>query len=82
MVKMDVENNLKKLLSDKYGIAEHKIIREVSLGDTGLGLDSLDSLELIMDIENDYCIEIPDKDVEDIKTFGDLVDYAIKKDRE
>lgn len=44
-----------------------------------LGADSLDLVDLLMSVEDEFGIEIPDEDVENIQTIGDIVDYIDKK---
>lgn len=54
-----------------------KVIRESNFVDD-LGLDSLGSVELVMDLESEYDIEVNDEELQKMKTAGDLVDYVIK----
>lgn len=53
------------------------VTKDASFAD--LGADSLDSVELIMEFENEFGIEIPDEDAENIKTVADAVNYIEKK---
>lgn len=45
-----------------------------------LGLDSLDTVEVVMNIEEDFSIEIPDKEADEIRSIKDAVDYISKRD--
>lgn len=59
---------------DKLGVEESKIMLEASFVDD-LGADSLDTVELIMQLEEEFGIEIPDEDAENMTTVGMAVDY-------
>jgi acyl carrier protein len=69
----NVESKLKSLISNMTGV-DYKEIKPKSTSDD-LDLDSLDSLELLMDIEQEFNIEIADEDAEKFKTFQDVVDF-------
>ena len=69
---------LVKALVDQFGVNEADITPDTSLTED-LGADSLDLVELIMAMEQEFDIEIPDEDVEDIKTVGDAVNYVKEK---
>ena len=60
--------------SDNLGVEEEKISAEASFVDD-LGADSLDTVELIMQLEEEFGIEIPDEDAETITTVQAAVDY-------
>ncbi len=70
-------DRIKKILVDRLGVDESKITENSSFLDD-LGLDSLDIIELIMAFEEEFNIEIPDKDAEKIKTVGDAIRYLDK----
>ncbi|MBA7483359.1 Acyl carrier protein [subsurface metagenome] len=74
---MESRERIKKILVDRSGVDESKITENSSFIDD-LGLDSLDIVELIMLFEEEFNIEIPDKDMEKIKTIGDLIKYLDK----
>ena len=57
---------------DRFDVSEDLITTEAKLG-KDLALDSLDAMELIMELENAFNITIPDEEAESIETFGDLV---------
>ncbi len=69
---------LVKALVDQFGVNEADITPDTSLTED-LGADSLDLVELVMAMEQEFDIEIPDEDVEDIKTVGDAVNYVKEK---
>ncbi len=65
---------VQEIVADKLGVEKSKITKEASFIDD-LGADSLDTVELIMKMEEDFEIEIPDEEAEKLKTVGDVVDY-------
>lgn len=68
---------IQEIVADKLGVEKSKITKEASFIDD-LGADSLDTVELIMKMEEDFDIEIPDEDAEKLRTVGDVVDYLDK----
>jgi len=74
---MESRDRIKKILVDRLGVDESKITENSSFLDN-LGLDSLDIIELIMAFEEEFNLEIPDKDAEKIKTVGDAIKYLDK----
>lgn len=73
-----VFDKVKELLVENLGIEEGDITMEASLTDD-LNVDSLDVVELIMALEEEFGIEIPEADVEKISTVGSMVDYIQSK---
>lgn len=71
---MSTEDKIKKILVDKLSVAEDEIVPEASFIDD-LGADSLDLVELIMSMEEEFNIEISDEDAEMLATVGDAIDY-------
>ncbi len=69
-----VFEKVKAILADQLEFDEDKITMESSLVDD-LDADSLDVVDLIMSLEEEFDIEIPDEEIEEIKTVGDLVRY-------
>ena len=65
---------VKKVLAEQLGVDEFVITLDSSFVDD-LGADSLDIVELIMGLETEFDIEIPDEEAEKITTVGDAVDY-------
>ncbi|MBT3216275.1 MAG: acyl carrier protein [Candidatus Marinimicrobia bacterium] len=67
-------DKVKEVIIDKLGVEEDKIKLEASFVDD-LGADSLDTVELIMELEEEFGLEIPDEDAEGLTTVGSVVDY-------
>jgi acyl carrier protein len=65
---------IQKIISEQLGIDSDEIKLESSFVDD-LGADSLDIVELIMALETEFDIEIPDEEAEKVKTVGDVVEY-------
>ena len=74
---MESMDRIKKIIVDQLGVDESKITENSSFFDD-LGADSLGIIELILIFEEEFDIEIPDKDAEKIKTVGDLIKYLDK----
>ena len=74
---MSTFDKVKDVILDKLGVEESQIIMEASFVDD-LGADSLDTVELIMELEEEFGIEIPDEDAENITTVGSAVGYIDK----
>ncbi len=74
---MESMERIKKVIAGQLGIDESKITENSSFVDD-LGTDSLDIVELIMALEEEFNLEIPDKDVEKMKTVGDVIKYLDK----
>ena len=74
---MESMDRIKKIIVDQLGVDESKITENSSFVDD-LGADSLDIVELIMAFEEEFDIEIPDKDAEKMKTVGDAIKYLNK----
>ena len=67
-------DKVKQVIMDKLGVDEDKINVEASFVDD-LGADSLDTVELIMQLEEEFGMEIPDEEAEKLTTVGSAVDY-------
>ena len=74
---MESTDRIKKIIVNRLGVDESKITENSSFIDD-LGADSLDIVELIMAFEEEFDIEIPDKDAEKMKTVGDAIKYLNK----
>lgn len=70
----EIFEKVKKIIVDQLGAADSSVTLESSFIDD-LGADSLDIVELIMAIEEEFNIEIPDSDAEKVVTVQDVVDY-------
>ena len=71
---MSTFDKVKDIVLDKLGTEENKITEAASFMDD-LGADSLDTVELIMEMEEEFGIEIPDEEAEKLATVGDAVNY-------
>ena len=69
-----VLEKLKSILSEQFDVEEDTITAETNLADD-LDADSLDVVDLLMSIEDEFEVEIPDTEVENLKTVGAIVDY-------
>ncbi|MVB12645.1 Acyl carrier protein [Caprobacter fermentans] len=69
-----VFEKVKAILSEQFDVEEDTITADTNIADD-LGADSLDVVDLLMSIEDEFEIEIPDEEVENIKTVGELVKY-------
>ena len=74
----DTLNKIKEIVIDKLGVDEAKVTPEAKFIDD-LGADSLDTVELIMQFEDDFNIEIPDEDAEKILSVGQAQEYISSK---
>lgn len=72
-----IEEKVKKIICEQLDVAEEDVVPEASFVDD-LGADSLDQVELIMAMEEEFDISISDEDAEKIRTVQDAIDY-IKK---
>jgi acyl carrier protein len=71
---MEVEEKIKKIISEQLGVEEDDVVLEAKFVDD-LGADSLDTVELVMALEEEFDIEIPDEDAEKIQTVGAAIDF-------
>ena len=71
---MSVEEKVKEIIVDQLGVDENQVKSEASFIDD-LGADSLDTVELVMALEEEFDIEIPDEDAEKITSVQNAVDY-------
>ena len=71
---MSSNDKVKNIIVDKLGVDESRVVPEASFLDD-LGADSLDTVELIMQFEEDFNLEIPDEDAEKILTVNQAYDY-------
>jgi len=69
---------VKRIVVDKLQVDEKQVTAETSFIED-LGADSLDTVELVMDLEEHFGIEIPDEDAEKLKTIKDAVAYITQK---
>lgn len=69
-----VQERVKKIVIEQLGVEEVAVTMEASFVDD-LGADSLDTVELVMALEEEFKIEIPDEEAEDITTVQQVVNY-------
>ena len=69
---------MKEIIAEQLSTEAEGITLETSFKDD-LGADSLDLLELVMALEDEYSVEIPSEDLEKLATVGDVVDYLKEK---
>ena len=77
MTKDEIMAKISEMLVEQLGVEEEDVNMAAAFGED-LGADSLDLVELIMSMEEEFEINIPDEDVEQINTVGDAVDYVSK----
>lgn len=70
----EIESKVKAIIVDKLGVEESQVTPEASFS-ADLNADSLDTVELIMEFEKEFGIQIPDEDTQKISTVQDAIDY-------
>lgn len=70
----EIESKVKAIIVDKLGADESQVTMDASFT-TDLGADSLDTVELIMELEKEFDVQIPDEEAEKIATVGDAVRF-------
>lgn len=73
----DIKSKVIAIIVDKLGVEESEVTNEASFTND-LGADSLDTVELIMELEKEFNIAIPDDQAEGIQTVGDAISYIEK----
>ncbi len=76
---MDIMEKVKDLIADQLDVADKDSITEGSSITDDLGADSLDVVDLVMALEDEFSVEIPEDEVENIKTVGDIIKYIEDK---
>jgi acyl carrier protein len=71
----DFDNKIKQIVVEQLGVKEEDVKPESSFIDD-LGADSLDTVELVMALEEEFELEIPDEEAEKIRTVQDVIDYV------
>ena len=69
-----IEERVRKVVVEQLGVTEEQVTKEASFVDD-LGADSLDTVELVMALEEEFDTEIPDETAESIAKVGDAIDY-------
>jgi acyl carrier protein len=75
VILMSIEDKVKKIIAEKLSVEMEEVVPEASFVDD-LGADSLDLVELIMSMEEEFDVEISDEDAEKITTVKDAFDYV------
>ena len=78
MEREEIAKIVKDIIVEKLGVDGSEVSENASFVDD-LGADSLDTVELIMDFEEKFGLEIPDEDAEKIRTVGDAINYIAEK---
>ena len=73
----NIEERVKKIIVEQLGVKEEEVKAEASFVDD-LGADSLDTVELVMALEEEFDLEIADEDAEKISTVQEAVDYIVE----
>ena len=76
-----IEQRVKAIVAEQLGVKEEEVTNDSSFVDD-LGADSLDIVELVMELEEEFDVQIPDTDAEKIKTVGEAIDYIEAKQKE
>lgn len=74
----EIETRVKKIVVEQLGVKENEVTVDASFVDD-LGADSLDTVELVMALEEEFETEIPDEDAEKIVTIKDAVNYIVDR---
>ena len=73
----NVEEQVKKIVAEQLGVKEETVTNEASFVDD-LGADSLDTVELVMALEEEFECEIPDEEAEKITSVQQAIDYVVQ----
>ena len=74
----EIEAKVKKIVAEQMGVSESEISRETSFVND-LNADSLDTVELVMEFEDEFEMSIPDEEAEKIQTVGMAIDYIVEQ---
>lgn len=74
----EIETRVKKIVVEQLGVKDEEVTTDASFVDD-LGADSLDTVELVMALEEEFETEIPDEDAEKIITIKDAVNYIVER---
>ncbi|MFP4081217.1 MAG: acyl carrier protein [Candidatus Aminicenantes bacterium] len=77
MEREELLKKVKAIVSDKLSISEDQVTEEASFIDD-LGADSLDTVELVMALEDEFNMDIPDEEAEKLTTVGKAIDYVLE----
>ncbi len=74
----ELDEKIIKVICDKLGVTADKVVTEAKFIED-LGADSLDQVELVMALEDEFSLEIPDEDAEKLKSVGEVLTYVKSK---
>ncbi len=74
----DLEEKVREIIAKELGVEREKLTDDASFMED-LGADSLDTVELVMEFEKEFNIDIPDEDAEKLRTVGDAMNYLRQK---
>jgi len=77
----EIEEKVYQIVSEQMGIDKSELARDTSFVDD-LNADSLDTVELVMEFEDEFEMSIPDEEAEKIRTIGQTVDYIVEHRKE
>jgi acyl carrier protein len=77
MERDELLKKIKAIVADKLSIGEDQVTEDASFIDD-LGADSLDTVELVMALEDEFDLDIPDEDAEKMTTVGKAIDYVLE----
>jgi len=75
---MSIEQRVKEIIVEQLGVEESQVTDRAKFVED-LGADSLDTVELVMALEEEFSLEIPDEDAEKISSVGDAISYITEK---
>jgi len=78
---VSVEEKVIGIVSEQMNVEKSQVARETSFVND-LGADSLDTVELVMEFEDEFGLDIPDEDAEKIQTVGEAIDYIEENQKE
>jgi len=77
----EIEEKVYQIVSEQMGIDKSELARDTSFVDD-LNADSLDTVELVMEFEDEFELSIPDEEAEKIRTIGQTIDYIVEHRKE
>lgn len=80
MSSADTQAKVRSIIAEQLGVKVEEVVDQASFTDD-LGADSLDTVELVMALEEEFGIEIPDEDAEKMRTVGDAMRYIAEKSK-
>ena len=78
---VEIQEKVSQIVSEQMGIDKSELTRETSFVDD-LNADSLDTVELVMEFEDEFEMSIPDEEAEKIRTIGQAIDYIIEHSKQ